>query len=1035
MDGESMKSPEQRPLPNAADKESLKAIAATVVQMCPSLHDEAHQVAREWLARKNLTGIDPDRIYFHRFKAAQSSTRSFTGWEHIREKPYESMTLTQLVIHRFRATDQDNADLLDLYAGFYTDGPETEDFDHNNEIRLHGNEVLNAFWDIDFSTRYTDKLTAFWSAYADDFRTLAKSNFLSRAVQALDLKQLTGSDFQWIVGAVIGPITWPVTLAMLQSSHAVSSEVRAFDIDGHVATNLLRFVDPMGQQIVYLPGDTTAFVVKQTSADEHWWVLEQMNNDTRRQGFLSHFPLAERQQMTENITELMNRLVSTWGHADHHLINRHNLALSDDAFSVLRDATRSAMFAEASLSLTSNGDLRKKLWIGYLSAGLKVFGPMAAAGWPIALPVIGASIASMGLNIDQAVNGKTTSERKAGVLGAVLSGIDALFNIPFLKGTGSALEVGAQVDAAEAAEMADLNESASAWKPPAPLMDEPQSSIADEPPVTAPTIEPAWLPPTDSAAPPPVPDKYICNELLEGLDVQSDPGQFQGIFRLDTDPPFAILMNDNPYYVRFFGDSNEGGYWAIIDPDRPNQFVHSLPVRLNAAGEWERMQSLRLRGGGQCMGKPCAPDIALDTVEPIASEASVQPEVDSSTEVSRPLRIVNSAYDIEPTVRRSIKGWALNLNETHAHLIPNADGSLSMGDPFERYALGKRKLLQAGARKFFSNLPWITQPPRPPMPVISAQMSISDLVDRIFESASGLVVGETLDRIASMRFMIENMPALARHAKTLYLRGVLSDFAQVDLNRYVTTGTMSADLQTYLTSLGTDPAGRFNVLELVKAAKANGVRIQGIDCAASYKMKTPLSPYDEQMIGTYLASDFMTGDTYLNSPKKWVVLIGVQNTNTLRGLAGISEIKSGIGLRIEEVGVGNAMEVDIDPGIEVRRGSFSNGAAAQTNDVLRADIRLRIPAEPVNWNEDTLENLLHRRGMFMFRKTGEDYAVLHRSKQGMLVSTPVARLADGSVSLHRPEWPQVNDVRFTHIEQLSQRLTEMGLTLQSRLPD
>lgn len=54
-----MTSPEQRPLPNAADKASLKAMAATVVQMCPGLHDEAHQVARELLERKHLKGIDP----------------------------------------------------------------------------------------------------------------------------------------------------------------------------------------------------------------------------------------------------------------------------------------------------------------------------------------------------------------------------------------------------------------------------------------------------------------------------------------------------------------------------------------------------------------------------------------------------------------------------------------------------------------------------------------------------------------------------------------------------------------------------------------------------------------------------------------------------------------------------------------------------------------------------------------------------------------------------------------------------------------
>ncbi|WP_242489266.1 DUF6543 domain-containing protein [Pseudomonas sp. TH08] len=249
-----MNAPESRPLPNAADKAALKLIAATVVQTCPSLHDAAHQVARELLELKGLTDIDPDRVYFHRFKAAQSSSQSFTGWEHIREKPYESMTLTQLVIHRFRATDVDNADLLDLYAGFYTDGPETEDFDHNNEVCLHGNEVLKAFWDIDFSSRYNDTLTTFWNAHADDFRTLAKCNFLSRAVQALELEQLSDTDFQWIVGAVIGPVTWPVTLTTLQSTHTTDSGVSAFDIDGHVATNLLRIVSSNGRQVVYLPG-------------------------------------------------------------------------------------------------------------------------------------------------------------------------------------------------------------------------------------------------------------------------------------------------------------------------------------------------------------------------------------------------------------------------------------------------------------------------------------------------------------------------------------------------------------------------------------------------------------------------------------------------------------------------------------------------------------------------------------------------------------------------------------------------------------
>ncbi|MDB5997582.1 MAG: hypothetical protein JWP42_4718, partial [Pseudomonas sp.] len=158
-------------LPNAADKAALKTIAATVVHACPSLHDTAHEVASNLLKQQGLQDIDPDLVYFHRFKLAQSSAKSFTGWEHLQEKPHESMTLTQLVVRRFRATDQDNADLLDLYAGFYTAGPDALDFNETNEVRLHGDEVLKAFWKIDFSALYTDKLTTFWDRHCDDFRT------------------------------------------------------------------------------------------------------------------------------------------------------------------------------------------------------------------------------------------------------------------------------------------------------------------------------------------------------------------------------------------------------------------------------------------------------------------------------------------------------------------------------------------------------------------------------------------------------------------------------------------------------------------------------------------------------------------------------------------------------------------------------------------------------------------------------------------------------------------------------------------------
>ncbi|QXI16855.1 membrane-targeted effector domain-containing toxin [Pseudomonas hamedanensis] len=1022
-----------RPLPNATDKAALEAIAASLVQACPGLHDAAQQVARQLLQDQGLPEHDPDRVYFHRFKTAQSSTRSFTGWEHSLEKPYESTTLTQLVIHRFRATDQDNADLLDLYGGFYSEGPDAENFSERNEVRLHGSEVLKAFWSLDFSAHYRDELSSFWDSHADNFRTLAKCNFLIQAVQALEREYISHSDFQWLTGSVIGELSWPVTLNMLQTAHTTKGDVRAFDVDGSVATQLLRIVAPDGRQILYVPGDTEAFVVKATPSALHWWVLEQMNDATRRASFLNHFSLADRQQLTENLTDLMNRLVSTWGRADHHLINRKNLVLAGDAFTWLRDNTRLAMFAEADLTLTSNADLRKKLWIGYLSAGLKVFGPMAVVGWPVALPVIGATVASMGLNIDQAENGKSKAERKSGVLGAVVSGINLLFNLPLLAGTGPMLEVGAQVEAAEAAEMAEMS---NALNTSGTTVEQAQIRAPEDLETPLPIVEQTSPAPAASGTLVPVPERYQCNELLDGTAPGEEAGKFAGIYRLDSDPPYAILMNDTPYYVRWFADSSGAGDWAIVDPARPNQLVHALPVRLNGEGLWERMPALGLKGGGQCVGKQCAPDIELDTLELVPPEVEAPAvELPQSSQL-RPPRVVRSSYDIDPTVRRSLKAWAMNLEQTHVVMQPDGAGGIEIEDPFEAYAADKRQLLQSSAIKFFQNMPRTIEPERPALPDVSRLMPNAELIDQVYEAASGLVIGQTPDRIASLRWLMESMPSLARHAKTLYMRGLLSDFAQVELNRYFTSGEMSENLEEYLSSLGSDPEGRFTPLELVRTAKANGIRVQAIDCAASYKMKTPLPPTDEQIIGTYLASDIMTGDALLNAPQKWIVLTDAQNTNAFRGMPGLSEIKRGIGLRIEEVGLGEDLGIEADPGTEVPQGTSTGGTVRQGGpDLLRADLRLRVPAQPVNWTEQSLENLLHRRGMYMFKKTGDSYTLVHRSKQGMIQRTPVTQLSGGRVSLHRPSWPRVNNIVFSSLKDLSNRLSETGLTLQSRLPD
>jgi len=1041
-----MTAPERRLLPNAADKTALKAIATTIVQNCPSLLDAARQVAIELLTDKGLSGLDPDQVYFHRFKTAQSSTLTFTGWEHLLEKPYETLTLTQLVIHRFRATDQDNADLLGLYCGFYSDGPDAENFNQDNEVRLLGSDVLKAFWAVDFSTRYSGQLTRFWQTSSEDFRALAKCNFLSQAVQALQQGDVDGNDFQRIVTSLIGPVTWPVTLQMLRSTYPVGAQVRTLDLDGHVATNVLRLVEDSGRQTLYLPGQAQAFRLMDTAADLHWWLLEQMNSEQKRPLFLKHFSLDDSNHITENITDLMNRLVNTWGHSDHRMINRSNVAISGDAFTWLSESTRAGMAAEAHLVLTSNSDLRKKLWTGYLSAGLKVFGPMAAVGWPVALPLIGAGIANMGLNIDQAINGITAAERRAGVIGAVLSAIETVFNVPFLIGTGAQLEVGPQVEYAEAEEMLGLIELSSADTPSLPPLDPPSvtwteaatSELTNEIPEDATSVTATELLTMTATRHgptfPEIPASYRCNELLAQHAVEATPGKYEGIYRLDKEPGHAIEMDGAAYYVRYFADSQDSGNWAIVNPERPNQFAYSLPVRFGNAGKWERMPALRLRGGGQCVGKACAPETEVSSSggTPSVEMRCLEP----LPGVPCPLRLVTKLKGISEKEKPAMRRWAMNLPSASAESAGARRRFLSTTERYVEHFSEERRALLNKAEKFHRELKWINLPERPDIPQISPQMQVDDLINRIFANTDGLAVGETLDRIASMRFMIENMPAFARHIQTLYVRGLLSDFAQDDLNQFFLSGDMSEDLRTYLSGLGTDPENRFNVLELVKTAQANGIRVHGLDAAHTYTLKRPLLSIEEQMIKTRLSTTIIEGDKLLNRTKKWVALVDATNINMFRDLPGISELRGGIGLRIEEVWPEETADISVDPGVEVARGPFYNWAmASNAFDVLFADLRLQIKSPMPQWNAATLEKLLHRNGMFVIQKTEPDiYTLVRRNSASNIVRTRVHCTTAGRFYIWDLSMPRITGRNFHDIAAVAERLIELGFTLQSRLP-
>lgn len=74
---------------------------------------------------------------------------------------------------------------------------------------------------------------------------------------------------------------------------------------------------------------------------------------------------------------------------------------------------------------TSNATQRKHMWNGYLAAFIRISGALAPLDWPLAPAAVGAGIAKVGLDIDQAFTGSSAGKRREGAIERSFAGGDA----------------------------------------------------------------------------------------------------------------------------------------------------------------------------------------------------------------------------------------------------------------------------------------------------------------------------------------------------------------------------------------------------------------------------------------------------------------------------------------------------------------------------------------------------------------------------------------------------------------------------------
>jgi len=536
---------------------ALARLADDVLRDYPEPYLLARRHARALLRKHTGKPLDPERVWWHQFNQSHSNSRSFSGWAH-NGPPGKSISLVQLLIQRFDLPFQDAGDELDVYGGFYHQGPHGGAYDERNEVPMLGKDVQADLWALDLGARHREQVTLFWTRHADNFRVLAKVNLLAQlelagkagrvdAADAASLRQSVAP--QWLNADVQS------TVQALRRQTATTLPALHYALGASERAALCCLHLPNGHVLLYLPWMEQALRGFDSPVALAGWLRGELQEGRQRAAYQRALAADPHDQArAAAVGEALAALAAaTDANEALALLDASARPLPGDFFTWLSERAREDMQRSAE-RMISNSELRKAMWRGYLGAFLRVFGGFAPLGWPATLVLLGASLGRTALDVDAAVHASDAKSRKAALRAAIL---DSLFSALGM------VEVGFGSSFASLSYVAPFHETGVSLS--------------------------SWTRAGSQGAG--VLEARVANQVL--IDPLQGPGLLRGI-TLGGDGQTWIELQGMPYRVRY---STDLGHWLIVPPDNPFAYVPLRPVRLSAGGQWELLQRPRLVGG------------------------------------------------------------------------------------------------------------------------------------------------------------------------------------------------------------------------------------------------------------------------------------------------------------------------------------------------------------------------------------------------------------------------------------------------------
>ncbi|MDR2307387.1 MAG: hypothetical protein LBE53_09350 [Paucimonas sp.] len=319
----------------------------------------------------------------------------------------------------------DNGAWYQVFNGLFQrcDSPR---YDQSTLVPIRAERLLQHIETLDIHTRYRSLLDTYWQSHMAQYRLSCKLNFIAACNRQVDAGSLDDAARR---------LVWRAA-GLLPRGRKL--RLSTLSIYGYAATDALYINDASNDlTVLYLPGNSSPFLTFASETAMKDWVGQQCRDPAKRTALKQYFRLADGPQGLD-FSGLDTALEGLGAYpASHRLPPEHgffnddgtwsprtyvnyrpgkyNPKITGDLFQAMAERRRQRTYDDADFIITSNSEVTKARWRGYLNATLNLLAPLSLVIPGLAPLLALGGIAQLGLGLDAAINGRSLAQRQDGV--------------------------------------------------------------------------------------------------------------------------------------------------------------------------------------------------------------------------------------------------------------------------------------------------------------------------------------------------------------------------------------------------------------------------------------------------------------------------------------------------------------------------------------------------------------------------------------------------------------------------------------------